>query len=106
MHSVVASFETVVGLQNDSPYIFFGFKAMSKHFRYLKNAILDQIQHTGKALIGHNVKDETPRVWTIDKVFQSQKVVQNSIFLQHPVWQSQRELPDHVSYLVVPKRTP
>ena len=75
MHSVVASFETVVGLQNTSPYISFGFKAMSKHFRYLKNAILDQIQHTGKALIGHNEKNETPRIWTADQMFHSQKIV-------------------------------
>ena len=62
MHFVVASFETVVRLQNASPYISFGFKAMLKHFRYLKNAILDQIQHTGKALIIDNEKDETPRI--------------------------------------------
>ena len=75
MHSVVASFETVVGLQNASPNILFGFKAMSKHFRYLKNAILDQIKHKGKALIGHNEKDETPRIWTLDQVFHIQKVV-------------------------------
>ena len=75
MHSVVASFETVVGLQNASPYITFGFKAMSKHFRYLKIAILDQIQHTSKAPIGHNEKDETPRISIADQVFHSQKVV-------------------------------
>lgn len=95
MHSVVASFETVAGLQNAAPYISFAFKAISKHFRYLKNAILDQIQYTGKVLIGHNGKDETPRVWTADHGIPSQKAIQSSIFLQHPVWRSQRGLPDH-----------
>ncbi|RVW49297.1 BEL1-like homeodomain protein 9 [Vitis vinifera] len=96
MHSVVASFETVAGLQNAAPYISFAFKAMSNHFRYLKNAILDQIQFTGKALVGHNIgKDETPRVWTADQGFHSQKAVQSSMFLQHPIWRSQRGLPDH-----------
>ncbi|KAK9283283.1 hypothetical protein L1049_011519 [Liquidambar formosana] len=96
MQSVVASFETVAGLGNAAPYISFAFKAMSKHFSCLKNAILDQIQYTGKTLGYDSLrKDKTPRLWTGDQGLQSQKPVRKSAFLQHPVWRSQRGLPDH-----------
>ncbi|XP_057979085.1 BEL1-like homeodomain protein 9 [Malania oleifera] len=68
MQSVVVSFEAVAGLGKAAPFISLAFNTIAKHFGCLKSAILDQIdQFTG----------------------------QNSTFTQHPIWRSQRGLPDH-----------
>ncbi|GAV89959.1 Homeobox_KN domain-containing protein/POX domain-containing protein, partial [Cephalotus follicularis] len=96
MQSVVASFETVPGLGNAAPYISFVVKAIAKHFSCLKNSILDQIQLTAKNL-GDGIisgKDNTPTL-TAEDCFQSHNSAQNFNFLQHPIWRSQRGLPDH-----------
>ncbi|OMO66461.1 hypothetical protein CCACVL1_21151 [Corchorus capsularis] len=72
MQAVVASFEYVAGLGNAAPYAHLALKAMSKHFRCLKNAITDQLQFTNKA---HG--QISPG------------------FLEHqPVWRPQRGLPE------------
>lgn len=99
MQSVVASFESVAGLGHAAPYMSFALKTMSKHFSCLKNAILHQIQLPEKTLTDYSspVNDETTRLWTghHDQGCQSQKPVANAAVLQHPVWRSQRGLPDH-----------
>ncbi|KAF8402991.1 hypothetical protein HHK36_011085 [Tetracentron sinense] len=96
MQTVVASFESVAGLGNAAPYTTFALKAMSKHFRCLKNAINDQLQFTSKALgSGSFGKSESPRFGTTDQGLHSQRPVHNSGFLEHqPVWRPQRGLPE------------
>ncbi|KAJ4840975.1 hypothetical protein Tsubulata_026495 [Turnera subulata] len=49
MESVVASFETVSGLENAAPYICYAVKIVSKHFTFLRNALLDKIRLAGRA---------------------------------------------------------
>ncbi|XP_022764509.1 BEL1-like homeodomain protein 9 [Durio zibethinus] len=86
IQSVVASFKCVSGLGNAAPYVCFAFKAIAKHFSCLKNAILDQIRFTEKTI------DNVP---TSNQGLNNQNPIQNLTFLQHPLWRSQRGLPDH-----------
>lgn len=100
MQSVVSSFKRVSGLGNAAPYVCFAFKAIAKHFSCLKNAILDQIQFARKTVSivdnGGADKVNVPSVWMSDQQgINNQNPIRNSIFLQHPLWRSQRGLPDH-----------
>ncbi|XWS59879.1 hypothetical protein CRYUN_Cryun08bG0159600 [Craigia yunnanensis] len=95
MQAIVASFEYVAGLGNAAPYANLALKAMSKHFRCLKNTITDQLQFTNKA---HGQispgKDEGPRFASTDRSLYN-RAVHNSGFLEHqPVWRPQRGLPE------------
>ncbi|XP_010543264.1 PREDICTED: BEL1-like homeodomain protein 9 [Tarenaya hassleriana] len=47
--AVIESFECVAGLGNAAPFASLALKALSKHFKCLKNAITDQLQFTNKA---------------------------------------------------------
>ncbi|KAL5733139.1 hypothetical protein ACOSQ2_032831 [Xanthoceras sorbifolium] len=103
IQSVVASFETVPGLGNAAPYIFSAFKAVSKHFSCLKNAIMDQIQIPEKPIGDTSVgKNTIPGLLTAEQGIphRSQKPENNQRFLQYPVWRSQRGLPDHAVSLL------
>ncbi|KAL8094176.1 BEL1-like homeodomain protein 9 [Apium graveolens] len=96
MQAVVTSFETVAGLSTAAPFAHLALKAMSKHFRYLKNAITDQLQFTiksyGQVTYG---KDGMSRAENADSSIYGQKPVQNMGFIEHqPVWRPQRGLPE------------
>lgn len=91
MQLVVASFESVAGLEHAAPYISFAFQAVAKHFCCLKNAIVDQIQLFGKTMNDNNLGKDIAEQGN----FHRQKPVQNSGFLRPPLWRSQRALPDH-----------
>ncbi|KAL6987679.1 BEL1-like homeodomain protein [Sarracenia purpurea var. burkii] len=91
MQAVVSSFESVAGLSNAAPCANLALKSMSKHFRSLKNAITDQLQFTSKTQ--NYRKDESPHFGNSDNVY-SQMPVQNSGFLDQPVWRPQRGLPE------------
>ncbi|XP_031267821.1 BEL1-like homeodomain protein 9 [Pistacia vera] len=96
MQAVVASFEYVAGLGNAAPYANVALKAMSKHFRCLKNAITDQLQFTNKAQsqISHG-KEEAPTFGSSDRGLYGQRAVHNPGFLERqPVWRPQRGLPE------------
>jgi len=92
MHAVVTSFEYVSGLSNAAPYASLAIKAMSKHFRCLKNAITEQLQFANKAHFHiSNRKDESSRFGNSDRGPYSQRPG----FLDHqPVWRPQRGLPE------------
>ncbi|CAN1135112.1 BEL1-like homeodomain protein 8 [Linum perenne] len=79
MQAVVTSFECVAGLANASPFSNLALKAMSKHFRLLKNAINDQLTFAGKCG-GSNTTYAALR-----HIHQS---------TDHPVWRPQRGLPE------------
>ncbi|XP_048319964.2 BEL1-like homeodomain protein 9 [Ziziphus jujuba] len=96
MHAVVTSFEYVAGLGNAAPYANLAIKAMTRHFRCLKNAITDQLQFNNKdsAHINHG-KDEAPILRNSNKGLYGQRPIHNSGFLEHqPVWRPQRGLPE------------
>ncbi|XP_070051229.1 BEL1-like homeodomain protein 9 [Nicotiana tomentosiformis] len=96
LQAVVASFESVPGLGNAAPFAKLSLKALSKHFRCLKNAITDQLQYTGKS---PNCESDNsiPRAGNPagkDIYFQRQ-AIHNAGFVDHqPVWRPQRGLPE------------
>ncbi|XP_059647118.1 BEL1-like homeodomain protein 9 [Cornus florida] len=96
MQAVVASFESVPGLSNAAPFANLALKAMSKHFKCLKNAITDQLQMATKDHdhLGYR-KDETPRFGNSDRGLYSPRPIHKPGFLEHqPVWRPQRGLPE------------
>lgn len=79
LQAVVASFESVAGIGNAAPYANLALKAMSKHFRCLKSAIMDQLLFT-------NDQEAQRFGSSSDK----------GIYIDHhqPVWRPQRGLPE------------
>lgn len=104
MQMVVSSFETVAGLSAATPYISLALKAISKHFRCVKNAITDQLRHVSKLLgeefissPGSSKGETTPKLKFIDQSIRKQKTGETSLnFMDHsqPVWRPQRGLPE------------
>ncbi|RWW12917.1 hypothetical protein BHE74_00003853 [Ensete ventricosum] len=111
MQMVVSSFESVAGLNSATPYTSLALKAISKHFRSLKNAISDQIRHVSKVLGeelmsspssgGRGVESTPtpPRLKYLDQsLLRKQKAGGESTLslVDHnqPVWRPQRGLPE------------
>ncbi|KAL5994580.1 hypothetical protein ACLOJK_024633 [Asimina triloba] len=101
---VLSSFESVVGLSSATPYASLGLKAVSKHFRCLKNAISEQLKSIGKALgeefmsASTSKSDALPRLRFIEQSFRkpTKAAGENLGFLDHQphVWRPQRGLPE------------
>ncbi|KAF5729626.1 hypothetical protein HS088_TW21G01793 [Tripterygium wilfordii] len=97
MQSVVSSFEAVPGLGNAAPYLSFAVKLIAKHFKCLKDALLDQIQFTAKITTLDDCA--ATNYWTatqhgLENPNSNPTLTQLTCF-QHPVWRAQRGLPDH-----------
>ncbi|XP_023551190.1 homeobox protein BEL1 homolog [Cucurbita pepo subsp. pepo] len=100
MKAVVASFEAVAGNGAARVYSALASKAMSKHFRSLKDGIVGQIQATKKAMgekdpiAPGTTRGETPRLRVIDQALRQQRAFhQISVMESHP-WRPQRGLPE------------
>ncbi|KAG6579524.1 Homeobox protein BEL1-like protein, partial [Cucurbita argyrosperma subsp. sororia] len=100
MKAVVASFEAVAGDGAARVYSALASKAMSKHFRSLKDGIVGQIQATKKAMgekdpiAPGTTRGETPRLRVIDQALRQQRAFhQISVMESHP-WRPQRGLPE------------
>ncbi|XP_059296649.1 BEL1-like homeodomain protein 9 [Lycium ferocissimum] len=100
LQRVVASFESVPGLGNAAPFTNLSLKALSKHFRCLKNAITDQLNYTIKSHRQINCDDSTS-TRSVGKgslySYNCQRAaIHNAGFVEHhqPVWRPQRGLPE------------
>ncbi|GLT78200.1 hypothetical protein SLA2020_497430 [Shorea laevis] len=100
MKAVVSPFEAVAGAGAASVYSALACKAMSRHFRCLKDGIVSQIQATKKAMGERDpvvlgiTKGETPRLRILDQALRQQRSFQQmSIMESHP-WRPQRGLPE------------
>ncbi|XP_054815697.1 BEL1-like homeodomain protein 8 [Prosopis cineraria] len=98
MHMVVSSFESVAGLSSASPYITMALKSITRHFKCLKNAILDQIKHTREVLgeeLSGSTSGSTSKLDTgltyLEQSFQKNKA---SFLEPQQVWRPQRGLPE------------
>ncbi|KAI4365522.1 hypothetical protein MLD38_021501 [Melastoma candidum] len=92
LQNVVAYFECVPGLGNAAPYVNLALKVMSKHFRCLKDVIIDQFLFTMKAVRG----DDVMRLEMEKRPHLGHRGIQISGILEHqPVWRPQRGLPEH-----------
>lgn len=100
MRSVVSSFEAVAGNGAAKVYSALALKAMSRHFRCLKDGILEQIQTTRKAMgekdpvAPGTTKGETPRLKILDRVLRQQRAFQQINMMETHPWRPQRGLPE------------
>lgn len=99
MRGVVAWFEVVGGEGTASAYAGLASKAMSRHFRCLRDGIVGQI-HAVKEATGEKdsaapgtTPGETPRLRMLDQRIRRQKAFQQGTMEPHP-WRPQRGLPD------------
>ncbi|KAE8712888.1 BEL1-like homeodomain protein 4 [Hibiscus syriacus] len=99
MKTVVSSFEAVAGTGAASVYSALASKAMSRHFRCLRDGIVSQIQATRKAMgekdpvASVTTKGETPRLRVLDQALRQQRAFQQMSMESHP-WRPQRGLPE------------
>ncbi|KAK7406120.1 hypothetical protein VNO78_07737 [Psophocarpus tetragonolobus] len=100
MKSVASSFEAVAGNGAATVYSALALKAMSRHFRCLKDGIMGQIQATRKAMgekdpiAPGTTRGETPRLKIIDQALRQQRAFQQMSMMETHPWRPQRGLPE------------
>uniref|UniRef100_A0A7C9EVW0 Homeobox domain-containing protein n=1 Tax=Opuntia streptacantha TaxID=393608 RepID=A0A7C9EVW0_OPUST len=102
MKGVVASFDGVAGLGAANVYTALASKAMSRHFRSLRDAIVGQIKATKKAMGEKDVasavpgtsRGETPRLRMLDQALRQQRAYQQMTLMETHPWRPQRGLPE------------
>ncbi|KAI0523615.1 hypothetical protein KFK09_006011 [Dendrobium nobile] len=101
MQMVVNSFDSVMGFGAAMPYTALARKAMSRHFRCLKDAITVQLKQACE-LLGDNdggsgsglTKGETPKLRLIDQNLRQQRAFHQMGMMEQEAWRPQRGLPD------------
>jgi hypothetical protein len=106
MKTMVSSFEAVAGTGAASVYSALASKAMSRHFRCLRDGIVAQIHATKKAMgekdpvAPGTTKGETPRLKILDQALRQQRAFQQMSMMESHPWRPQRGLPERsVSFL-------
>ncbi|KAK6158217.1 hypothetical protein DH2020_005531 [Rehmannia glutinosa] len=100
MKAVISSFEAVAGNGAATAYSALASKAMSRHFRCLKDGILSQIKATKKAMGEKDIsapgtmKGETPRLRLLDQTLRQQRAIQQMSSMEIHPWRPQRGLPE------------
>lgn len=101
MQMVVNSFDTVMGFGAATPYTSLAQKAMSRHFRCLKDAIAAQLKQACE-LLGEKdggsgsgiTKGETPRLRVLDQSLRQQRAFHQMGMMEQEAWRPQRGLPE------------
>ncbi|XP_027345650.1 BEL1-like homeodomain protein 4 isoform X2 [Abrus precatorius] len=101
MHMVVNSFDLVMGFGAAVPYTALAQKAMSRHFRCLKDAISAQLKHSCD-LLGEKdgagtsglTKGETPRLKLLEQSLRQQRAFHQMGMMEQEAWRPQRGLPE------------
>ncbi|XP_027919160.1 BEL1-like homeodomain protein 4 [Vigna unguiculata] len=101
MHMVVNSFDMVMGFGAAVPYTALAQKAMSRHFRCLKDAITAQLKHSCELLgekdgAGNSglTKGETPRLKMLEQSLRQQRAFHQMGMMEQEAWRPQRGLPE------------
>jgi hypothetical protein len=101
MQMVVNFFDSVMGFGAATPYTALAQKAMSRHFRCLKDAVASQLRHTCELLgekdagTGSGItKGETPRLRAIDQSLRQQRAFHHMGMMDQEAWRPQRGLPE------------
>lgn len=100
MKAVVSSFEAVAGNGAARVYSALASKAMSRHFRCLRDGVVGQIQATKKAMgekdpvAPGTSRGETPRLKIIDQTLRQQRAFQQMSMMESHPWRPQRGLPE------------
>ncbi|XP_061374443.1 BEL1-like homeodomain protein 4 [Gastrolobium bilobum] len=101
MQMVVNSFDLVMGFGAAVPYTALAQKAMSRHFRCLKDAISAQLKHSCE-LLGEKdgagssglTKGETPRLKMLEQSLRQQRAFHQMGMMEQEAWRPQRGLPE------------
>ncbi|KAK6152671.1 hypothetical protein DH2020_012310 [Rehmannia glutinosa] len=101
MQMVVNSFDMMMGFGAAAPYTSLAQKAMSRHFRCLKDAIAAQLKHSCE-LLGEKdgagtsgvTKGETPRLRILEQSLRQQRAFQQMGIMEQEAWRPQRGLPE------------
>ncbi|KAF2295105.1 hypothetical protein GH714_031528 [Hevea brasiliensis] len=101
MQMVVNSFDLVMGFGAAVPYTALAQKAMSRHFRCLKDAIAAQLKHSCE-LLGEKdgagtsgiTKGETPRLKLLEQSLRQQRAFHQMGMMEQDAWRPQRGLPE------------
>ncbi|XP_074294328.1 BEL1-like homeodomain protein 4 [Silene latifolia] len=101
MQMVVNSFDLVMGYGGAIPYTAQALKAMSRHFRCLKDAIHAQLKHSCE-LLGEKdptaslglTKGETPRLKILEQNLRQQRAFHQMGMMDQDAWRPQRGLPE------------
>ncbi|KAK8652964.1 hypothetical protein V6N13_126985 [Hibiscus sabdariffa] len=101
MQAVVNSFDLVMGYGAAVPYTALAQKAMSRHFRCLKDSISRQLKHSCE-LLGEKdgagpssiTKGETPRLRMLEQSLRQQRAFHQMGMMEHEAWRPQRGLPE------------
>ncbi|XAR73919.1 hypothetical protein NMG60_11008045 [Bertholletia excelsa] len=100
MQMVVNSFDLVMGFGAAVPYTALAQKAMSRHFRCLKDAIAAQLKHSCE-LLGEKdagtsgiTKGETPRLRLLEQSLRQQRAFHQMGMMEQEAWRPQRGLPE------------
>uniref|UniRef100_A0A7N0ZST3 Homeobox domain-containing protein n=1 Tax=Kalanchoe fedtschenkoi TaxID=63787 RepID=A0A7N0ZST3_KALFE len=101
MQMVVNSFDLVMGFGSAVPYTALAQKAMSRHFRCLKDAIAAQLKHSCELLGekdpaagGGVTKGETPRLRILEQSLRQQRAFHQMGMMETEAWRPQRGLPE------------
>ncbi|KAF7828240.1 homeobox protein BEL1-like protein [Senna tora] len=100
MKGVVWSLEGVAGKGSARVYSALALKAMSRHFKCLKEGIMGEVEATRRCLgekdgVGSGAtKGETPRLKVIDQALRQQRAFQQMGLIDSHPWRPQRGLPE------------
>ncbi|KAM7250215.1 hypothetical protein ACFE04_022098 [Oxalis oulophora] len=102
MQMVVNSFDLVMGFGAAAPYTALAQKAMSRHFRCLKEAITAQLKNScellgekdGGAGTSGLTKGETPRLKALEQSLRQQRAFHQMGMMEQEAWRPQRGLPE------------
>ncbi|CAH1451381.1 unnamed protein product [Lactuca virosa] len=100
MKAVVSSFEAVAGNGAAKVYSSLASKAMSRHFRCLRDGIVSQIKTMKMAMGEKDVsapgssRGETPRLRVLDQTLRQQRAFQQMTMMDSHPWRPQRGLPE------------
>lgn len=104
MKGVVSSFEAVAGEGAARVYSALALKAMSRHFKCLKDAIMREVEATRKAMGEKDIningssvtatKGKTPRLRMIDQALRQQRAFHQMGLMESHPWRPQRGLPE------------
>ncbi|KAL6551675.1 hypothetical protein OROGR_007829 [Orobanche gracilis] len=100
MQMVVNSFDMVMGFGSAVPYTYLAQKAMSRHFRCLKDGIAAQLKQSCE-LLGEKdaggtgvTKGETPRLRILEQSLRQQRAFHQMGMMEQEAWRPQRGLPE------------
>lgn len=100
MQAIISSFESATTVGGAAPYTSLALKAMSRHFRCLRDVICKQLQMTCKSL-GENdsavpgtTRGETPRLGFLERSIRQQRALQQMGMMEQHPWRPQRGLPE------------